>query len=110
MNRFSKFKERWHFFKEEAICAIDYQIYICHMTKQERHTEYLEWCHDKALFPSKYNYFRFKIICFTWIVSLLPCLFIGHNYIDVGCSGPETGEIEFICKRCGQQGERHVLY
>jgi hypothetical protein len=65
-----------------------------------------------SFFYDKYAYSRFDYYLLEWLhyFQYLWCDFRGHKLIDVGVSGPESGEITLECKKCGCTLYHETLY
>lgn len=44
------------------------------------------------------------------LFAITQCLVVGHDLVDEGHAGPDSGCIDLSCKRCGMTYPRIVLY
>ena len=45
----------------------------------------------------------------AWLIEALECIMLDHEWVDCSSAGPESGDIDLRCRRCGYH-VHHQLY
>jgi len=83
------------------------------LPKWEEYKKYsimgLEFDEEGNPLSRKVTRLRFARFWLKELKSLYRCWLFGHEIIEGGYAGPDSGEITWECKRCGWSGS-HTLY
>lgn len=69
--------------------------------------DYRNYCHFEEKKPTKLKFFWFKISGVIWFftrhqIDILICKIRGHKIIDCSIAGPNSGNMDHECERCGK--------